>query len=729
MHARLSYQQPNCLVSRSSTDLRTGQLHVAKPNQACKRTVGSPVEARQRRHSADDDHDGRWQLPQQAKRNSYHCERIEEEREESAADSAAAGLDHLSSLFGSELYKRHHKPRPPQLLLLSTTTTQPVHINQSPPMATLMPRSESFNVRTRGSSHVDFKTATTGVAAKSMRNELSRLVSTVQDPQTKKAFDTEMQSFFYLFTRYLSERAQNQELNWDRIKSPGEDQIVPYSSLSPPKDSSNLSKLAVLKVNGGLGTSMGMTGAKSALEVKDDMTFLDLTVRQIEHLNTTHRVDVPLILMTSFNTHEDTLRIIKKYANQQLRITTFNQSRYPRIYKETLLPCPKTAEDDKKNWYPPGHGDLYNALLHSGVLDQLIAEGKEYLFVSNSDNLGAVVDQSILQHMIDTQAEYLMEVTDKTKADIKGGTLVDYEGSIRLLEVAQVPSEHVEDFKSIRKFKIFNTNNLWINLKALKRIMDSEGMELEIITNPKVNDDGMAVIQLETAAGAAIKHFHNAHGINVPRSRFLPVKSCSDLLLIKSDIYSLQHGQLVINENRLFETTPVIKLGDHFKKVRVLLFVVDGFCPSFSVFRLPRSRVLFSFSFSLSIFWLVTGAHARPSHTLQIQQFQKRFKKIPKILELDHLTVTGDVNFGRNVTLRGTVIVVANEGQRIDIPDGCILENSTSSFPFPPPPSLPLRLLPTALIFISKSVSIPWAETCTPSYPGLLSGNLNMIEL
>ena len=184
---------------------------------------------------------------------------------------------------------------------------------------------------------------------------------------------------------------------------------MPYSSLPKPKDSSALSKLAVLKVNGGLGTSMGMnlplptealrlksmlsagmTGAKSALEVKDDMTFLDLTVRQIEHLNTTERVDVPLILMTSFNTHEDTLRIIKKYANQQLRITTFNQSRYPRIFKETLLPCPKTANDDKKNWYPPGHGDLYNALLHSGVLDQLIAEGKEYLFVSNSDNLGAV---------------------------------------------------------------------------------------------------------------------------------------------------------------------------------------------------------------------------------------------------------------------------------------------------------------------------------------------------
>ena len=134
-----------------------------------------------------------------------------------------------------------------------------------------------------------------------------------------------------------------------------------------------------------------MQGAKSALEVKNDLTFLDLTVQQIAHLNETHGVDVPLVLMTSFNTHEDTLKIIKKYANQQLRITTFNQSRYPRIFKETLLPCPKRAEDDKKHWYPPGHGDLYNAILHSGVLDQLLADGKEYLFVSNSDNLGAGV--------------------------------------------------------------------------------------------------------------------------------------------------------------------------------------------------------------------------------------------------------------------------------------------------------------------------------------------------
>ena len=76
------------------------------------------------------------------------------------------------------------------------------------------------------------------------------------------------------------------------------------------------------------------------------------------------------------------------------------------------------------------------------------------------------MDEKILAHMIETQAEFIMEVTDKTKADVKGGTLINYDGVIRLLEVAQVPNEHIEDFKSVRKFKIFNTNNLWINLKG-----------------------------------------------------------------------------------------------------------------------------------------------------------------------------------------------------------------------------------------------------------------------
>ncbi|SCV72596.1 BQ2448_4133 [Microbotryum intermedium] len=474
----------------------------------------------------------------------------------------------------------------------------------------------------------DFKSAATGVSAKAMRNELNSMIQKIDDPEYKKAFEAEMQSFFILFNRYLAERAKGQKIDWDKIQPPSPEQVVPYADLKESSSPMLLDKLAVLKLNGGLGTTMGCVGPKSVIEVREGMTFLDLSVRQIEHLNSLHKVNVPFILMNSFNTDEDTARIIQKYANHNIELMTFNQSRYPRVNKESLLPTPRSALEDKGSWYPPGHGDLFDAITNSGLVDKLLASGKEYLFVSNVDNLGAVVDMKILEHMHANQNEFIMEVTDKTKADVKGGTLINYEGNVRLLEIAQVPSDHVEDFKSVRKFKIFNTNNLWVNLKAIKRVMDGEGMDLEIIVNNKVAANGEAVIQLETAVGAAVKHFDRAIGINVPRARFLPVKSCSDLLLIKSDLYDLEHGTLTLSPLRMFSTTPVVKLGDHFKKV---------------------------------------------------DAFLKRFPQIPNILELDHLTVAGDVVFGRNTQLRGTVIIVANEGQKIHLPDGTILENKLVS--------------------------------------------------
>ena len=136
-------------------------------------------------------------------------------------------------------------------------------------------------------------------------------------------------------------------------------------------------------------TGAGMLGAKSALEVKDGLTFLDIIVRQMDYLNLQNHVDVPLLLMTSFYTADDTRRIIKNYAHDRLQVTMFNQSRYPRVYKESLLPSPHSFDDDKDKWYPPGHGDLYNTLVHTGLLSQLLSQGKEYLFVSNSDNLAA----------------------------------------------------------------------------------------------------------------------------------------------------------------------------------------------------------------------------------------------------------------------------------------------------------------------------------------------------
>jgi UTP--glucose-1-phosphate uridylyltransferase len=269
--------------------------------------------------------------------------------------------------------------------------------------------------RMRGHSQMDFKSATTGVATKAMRNELNKLAATIppEDQAYKQAFENEMQSFFILFNRFLQEKARNVPLQWDKIQPPAKDQVVPYADLPEPADPTILDKLAVLKLNGGLGTTMGCVGPKSAIEVRDGMTFLDLSVRQVEHLNSAHKVNVPFILMNSFNTDSDTARIIQKYANHNIEIMTFNQSRYPRVARESLLPTPRSAMSDKSAWYPPGHGDFYDAITNSGLLTKLLAAGKEYIFVSNSDNLGAVVDTKIMQHMIDSQAEFIMETRQK----------------------------------------------------------------------------------------------------------------------------------------------------------------------------------------------------------------------------------------------------------------------------------------------------------------------------
>jgi UTP--glucose-1-phosphate uridylyltransferase len=481
----------------------------------------------------------------------------------------------------------------------------------------------------KSQSSFAFDNTSTSVAASQMKNALNKLADTVADPVEKKKFETEMDNFFALFRRYLQDRAKGTTLEWDRIQPPQPAQVIAYEKLPKRENPELLSKLAVLKLNGGLGTSMGCVGPKSVIEVREGMSFLDLSVRQVEYLNRIYGVNVPFVLMNSFNTDDDTANIIKKYEGHNVDILTFNQSRYPRIAKDSLLPVPKDFNSPISDWYPPGHGDVFESLENSGILDELIGRGIEYLFLSNVDNLGAVVDLSVLGHMVESEAEYIMELTDKTKADVKGGTIIDYEGTVRLLEIAQVPREHTQDFKSIKKFRYFNTNNIWLNLNAIKRVVQNHELELEIIPNSKSipadksGDSDLSVIQLETAVGAAIRHFQNAHGVNVPRRRFLPVKTCSDLMLVKSDLYSMKHGQLKIDAAR-FGPAPLIKLGSHFKKV---------------------------------------------------SDFQKRVPSIPRILELDHLTITGAVNIGRGVTLKGTVIIVANEGSTIDVPPGSILEN------------------------------------------------------
>lgn len=174
--------------------------------------------------------------------------------------------------------------------------------------------------------------------------------------------------------------------------------------------------------------------------------------------------------MNSFNTDEDTEKVVRKYKGLQVEIHTFNQSCYPRISRDSLLPIARNTdiESDMNAWYPPGHGDFYPSFHNSGLLRKFIEGGRQYCFISNIDNLGATVDLRILSLLLGSKNEknheFVMEITDKTRADVKGGTLIQYENKLRLLEIAQVPKEHVDDFKSVKTFKFFNTNNLWARL-------------------------------------------------------------------------------------------------------------------------------------------------------------------------------------------------------------------------------------------------------------------------
>ena len=157
-------------------------------------------------------------------------------------------------------------------------------------------------------------------------------------------------------------------------------------------DASLLQKTVVLKLNGGLGTSMGLDKAKSLLEVKGGNSFLDLTAKQVISMRKNFKMNVSFMLMNSFNTSKDTLSFLSKYPSlvNDPKIELM-QNKVPKVDKATMAPVVWNANPHLE-WCPPGHGDLYTALYGSGQLDSLLAEGIKYMFVSNSDNLGATLD-------------------------------------------------------------------------------------------------------------------------------------------------------------------------------------------------------------------------------------------------------------------------------------------------------------------------------------------------
>jgi UTP--glucose-1-phosphate uridylyltransferase len=393
-----------------------------------------------------------------------------------------------------------------------------------------------------------------------------------------------------------------------------------------------LDKAVMIKLNGGLGTSMGMTKAKSLLEVKDGLSFVDIVVRQVLELRREHDARLPLLLMDSFSTQEDTLAALERYPDLKTDLPLdFLQNKEPKIRVDDLMPV-QWAPDPELEWAPPGHGDIYTALMTSGTLDALLERGYEAAFISNSDNLGAVLDPKLLAYFLDSGAPFLMEVVPRTKADRKGGHLARLraDGQLVLRETAQTPPEDRAASQAVNIHRYSNTNNLWINLVSLDRVMrERDGvLGLPMIVNRKTVDPSDSatpeVFQLETAMGAAISVFEGAQAIEVSRRRFAPVKTTNDLLVLRSDFY-------VLTERAHVEPAGGREPGSIF---------VD----------------------------------LDPDYYKLLRDFEPRFPAgPPSLVACERFIVRGDVTFGPGVVVRGQVEVSGEDGPRT-LEDGLVLE-------------------------------------------------------
>lgn len=404
---------------------------------------------------------------------------------------------------------------------------------------------------------------------------------------------------------------------------------LPYLAEMPDVSAADLTSLlkktVMLKLNGGLGTSMGLEKAKSLLEVKDGQTFLDLIAQQVKHLRKQHDCDVRFVLMNSFSTSDDTKEHLNKEHSDLMKEANVElmQNASPKVDAETLEPA-TFAANAALEWCPPGHGDIYAALLGTGMLDALLEDGVEYMFVSNSDNLGATLDLKLLDYFASSQQAFLMEVAERTQADKKGGHLCKSkaDGKLMLRESAQCLKADEEHFQNVKLHKYFNTNNLWINLPQLKQCLreNNGSMRLPLIKNSKTVDPrdkkSPKVFQLETAMGAAIECFKNSGAVCVPRTRFAPVKTCSDLFVLRSDAYTLTEDYRVVLTRG---EAPLVKLDDNHYKL--------------------------------------------------VDQLEELVEESPSLVDCSSLTVIGEVKFGNKVAFHGHQTVINKSGARRFLPN------------------------------------------------------------
>ncbi|MCC5815989.1 MAG: UTP--glucose-1-phosphate uridylyltransferase [Leptospira sp.] len=414
------------------------------------------------------------------------------------------------------------------------------------------------------------------------------------------------------------------EVSWEEVRSSNTD------------SKEDLGKLVVVKLNGGLGTSMGLSKAKSLIPIKEGRSFLNIIANQVLYLRKKYSVDIPLLLMDSFNTQKDSQEELKSTGLTQKIPTSFLQHRVPRLLKDSLEPI--SCKDPKDDWCPPGHGDIYFTLIETGILDQLLDAGFEVAFLSNGDNLGATVDPAMVSYFLKEKLDFAMEMTPKTLADKKGGDIYRKirEGKFlhfELLETAQVPDENMHEFTGMGKFRTFSTNNLWINLKSLKKRWNEGKFQLSLIVNPK-SVEGKEVLQLETAMGSAVGNFSNFRGVIIPRDRFAPVKKTEDYLVRRSDAYELNEDfSLTMSKTRkkLGLGEPVISLDDDFYK--------------------------------------------------KIGDFEKRFPLTPSLFACESLEVKGEWIFDLEVSFKGKVVLENHSGSPIKISslDKIVFENETIS--------------------------------------------------
>ena len=334
-----------------------------------------------------------------------------------------------------------------------------------------------------------------------------------------------------------------------------------------------LEKTVIIKLNGGLGTSMGMDKAKSLLPVRKDKTFLDIIVDQVRQARARYGIQLPLLFMNSFRTHTDTLAALSPYDDLAVPGLDlgFVQNQEPKLRADDLTPVEWLA-DTTLEWCPPGHGDLYTAFATSGILDRLLSLGYHYASVSNSDNLGAAPNAAIAGWFAASGAPYAAEICRRTAADRKGGHLAIRKADRQLIlrDTAQTPKAEMHFFTDEYRHPFFHCNNLWFDLHVLDRTLgERKGvLGLPLIKNEKTVDpadpSSPKVIQIETAMGAAVEVFEGATAIGVGRDRFLPVKTTSDLLVLRSDAYELaSDGQL----SKVADPTPVVDLDDKYYKI------------------------------------------------------------------------------------------------------------------------------------------------------------------